>query len=111
MRNNMVYKGYWAEVHYSDEDKCFCGHVEGLRNDSISFEGNTVEELRKDFEDSIDYYLDCCKRTNTKPEYQAKGSLNVRLGVDLHTKAKLKSLEKNISINELIKEAVEAYVK
>ena len=42
---------------------------------------------------------------------QAKGSLNVRLGVELHNKAKMKSIEKNISINELIKEAVVLYLK
>ncbi len=110
MNNIMWYKGYWAEVKYSDEDGCFCGKIEGLKKDYISFEGNTVQELRKDFEDAIDDYLDVCKRTNTLPETQCKGSLNVRLGVKLHTKAKMKSIEKNISINELIKEAVEAYV-
>lgn len=109
--NIMTYKGYWAEIKYSDEDECFCGSVEGLANDVILFEGETVQELKKDFHEAIDNYLETCKRTNSIPEVQCKGSLNVRLGTELHTKAKLKSIEMNISINELIKEAVEAYVK
>lgn len=111
MGNIMKYKGYWAEIKYSDEDECFCGVVEGLKNTSISFEGETVKELKKDFKDAIDYYLDYCKDENKKPEKQCKGSLNVRLGVELHNQAKMKSIEKHISINELIKEAVAMYLK
>ena len=111
MDNIMRYKGYWAEVRYSDEDECFWGKIEGLKNTSITFEGNSVKELKKDFKDAIDYYLDNCKANHAKPEEQCKGSINVRLGTELHTKAKMKSVEQNISINELIKNAVAAYLK
>ena len=111
MDNIMKYKGYWAKVQYSDEDECFWGEIEGLKNDSITFEGETVRELKKDFKDAINHYLESCKQTNTEPEKQCKGSLNVRLGVELHNKAKMKSIEKNISINELIKDAVSMYLK
>ena len=107
----MKYKGYWAEISYSDEDECFCGKIEGLKNDLISFEGETVKELKKDFKDAINNYLETCKELNKEPEKQCKGSLNVRLGVELHNKAKMKSIEQNISINELIKNAVVAYLK
>lgn len=111
MKNIMKYKGYWAEIRYSDEDECFYGIIEGLKNDSISFEGTTVKELKKDFKDAINHYLEVCKETNSEAEKQCKGSLNVRLGVELHNKAKMKSIEKNISINELIKDAVALYLK
>ena len=111
MKNIMKYKGYWAEIKYSDEDECFCGIIEGLKNDIISFEGTTVKELKKDFKDAIDHYLEVCKEYGDTPEKQCKGSLNVRLGVELHNKAKIKSIEKNISINELIKDAVTLYLK
>ena len=111
MSNIMKYKGYWAEIKYSDEDECFCGSVEGLKNTLISFEGTTVKELKKDFRDAIDYYLEGCKINNEVPETQVKGSLNVRLGINLHNEAKIKSIEKNISINELIKNAVIAYLE
>ena len=111
MKNIMKYKGYWAEIKYSDEDECFCGEIEGLKNDSISFEGTTVKELKKDFKNAIDHYLEACKELKIEPEKQCKGSLNVRLGVELHNKAKMKSIEEKISINELIKNAVSAYLK
>jgi len=111
MSSIMKYKGYWAEIKYSDEDECFCGYIEGLKDDIISFEGYTVKELKKDFKAAIEDYLKACKQINKEPEKQCKGSLNVRLGVELHNKAKMKSIEKNISINELIKNAVIAYLK
>ena len=31
MKNIMKYRGYWAEIKYSDEDECFCGEIEGLK--------------------------------------------------------------------------------
>ena len=111
MDNVMKYKGYWAKIKYSDDDECFWGEIEGLKNTSITFEGETVKELKKDFKDAINHYLSVWKATNTEPEKQCKGSLNVRLGTELHNQAKMKSIEKNISINELIKEAVILYLK
>lgn len=111
MKNTMKYKGYWATIYYSDEDECFWGEVQGLKNTSITFEGKTVKELKKDFKDAIDYHLKVCKERGEEPEKQCKGSLNVRLGVELHNQAKMKSIEKHISINELIKEAVAMYLK
>ena len=110
MDNIMRYKGYWAEIRYSEEDDCFWGKVEGLKNMSITFEGQTVQELKNDFKETIDYYLDNCKAANETPEEQCKGSLNVRLGTKLHTQAKMQSVQENISINELIKKAVTMYV-
>ena len=111
MSNIMRYNGYWAEIKYSDEDECFCGKIEGLNNDLIFFEGSSVKELKRDFKEAIDSYLEACNEANKEPEKQCKGSLNVRLGVELHNEARMKSIEKNISINELIKDAVAMYLK
>ncbi len=111
MKNIMKYKGYWAKIEYSDEDECFFGKIEGLKHSLILFEGETVKELKKDFKDAIDHYLKCCMDANEQPEVQCKGSLNIRLGPELHAEAKIKSEEKNISINEFIKQAVASYIK
>ena len=111
MDSVMRYKGYWALIQYSNEDECFWGEVIGLKKTSITFEGETVKKLKKDFKDAIDFYLDSCKKCNEIPEKQCKGSLNVRLGPNLHAQAKVRSIEEHISINELIKNAVAAYLK
>ena len=43
----MEYKGYHADVHYSDDDRLFVGEVFGI-NDMLGFHGSTVEELEKE---------------------------------------------------------------
>ena len=73
MKNIMRYKGYWAEIRYSDEDECFYGIIDGLKNTSISFEGVTVKELKKDFKNAINFYLEDCKQNNEELEQQLTG--------------------------------------
>lgn len=59
----MIYKGYNAEISYSDEDKCFVGHVVNI-DSMVSFHGDTDDELRTAFEEMIDFYI----QTSGKPE-------------------------------------------
>ena len=56
----MKYKGYTGSVEYSEEDNCLFGKVMGLSKDAITYEGQTVDELRQDFEDAVDDYLESC---------------------------------------------------
>jgi predicted HicB family RNase H-like nuclease len=63
----MKYKGYIGHVEYDGEAKIFHGEVVGLR-DSITFQGESVEELEQAFKDSIDDYLAWCKERGDKPE-------------------------------------------
>ncbi len=56
----MKYKGYTGSVEYSEEDNCLFGKVMGLSKDAITYEGQTVDELRQDFEGAIDDYLESC---------------------------------------------------
>ena len=53
----MTYKGYTAEIHYSDEDGFFVGDVVGI-DDIICFHRDTDEELRVAFEDVVDLYTE-----------------------------------------------------
>ena len=69
MDNVMRYKGYWAKIQYSEADNCFWGEIEGI-NDSIYFEGTSVEELRKDFEEAIDSYIENSKIYKIKAQKQ-----------------------------------------
>lgn len=58
----LEYKEYKGSVEYSKEDNCLCGKVQGMGNKAlILYEGTTLDELRKDFEEGIDRYLEDCK--------------------------------------------------
>ena len=55
--NYLEYKGYKGSVEYSREDNCLVGKVQGMGKDLIAYEGQTLDELRQDFEAGIDSYL------------------------------------------------------
>ena len=66
----LEYKGYKGSVEYSKEDNCLFGKVQGMSKDLITYEGQTLDELRQDFEDGIDSYLEGCKADgHMKPAY------------------------------------------
>lgn len=110
MNNLMRYKGYWAKVQYNEEDDCFWGKIEGIR-DSITFEGRTVDELRKDFEGAIDDYIEWCKADGVEPQKQYSGSFNIRIDPELHREASLLSKIKDISLNQFVERAIAKEVK
>jgi predicted HicB family RNase H-like nuclease len=74
------YRGYTPLMRYSEEDGCFIGEVAGLNRHSISFEGDTEEELRKDFEEAIDFYLD----TEPQPEKPFSGHFTLYVPPEIH---------------------------
>ncbi len=64
----MKYKGYIGEVKYDDRDKILHGRVVNISRDIISSEGNTVEEIEKDFREAIDDYFEFLKKRDEEPE-------------------------------------------
>ena len=105
MNNTVMYKGYVGSVDFSAEDQLLFGKVQGIRS-SISYEGKSVKELIEDFRGAVDDYLEMCREEGTEPEIPYKGSLNIRLGRDLHRDAAVYAMSKNMSLNSFIQIAV-----
>ena len=79
----MTYKGYTAEIIYSDEDECFVGHIVNI--DAISgFHGNTDEELREAFENMVELYIEALEQPENPPQKHFAGRLLSRLRQALH---------------------------
>ncbi|MGN6491344.1 MAG: type II toxin-antitoxin system HicB family antitoxin [Agriterribacter sp.] len=110
MSDILQYKDYHAVVHFSAEDDIFYGKVIGI-NDLISFEGESVRQLKKAFQEAIDDYLEACKELNKKPEKTYKGSFNVRIPSDLHREAAVFSAAQNISLNDFVRQAIDYRLK
>lgn len=51
-------------------------------------------------------FLLLCKKENLEAEKPFKGSFNVRIGRELHEKAIITALAKDISLNEFVKVAL-----
>jgi predicted HicB family RNase H-like nuclease len=106
MTDILQYEGYFASVHFSAEDEVFFGKIIGI-NDSVTFEGGTVKELKKAFHEAVDDYLETCKQLGKEPEKMYKGSFNVRIPSELHRQATLYSAAKNMSLNEFVRFAID----
>lgn len=108
MTDILEYKNYFATVHFTAEDEVFHGKIIGI-NDLVSFEGTTVKELKAAFQEAVEDYLETCQVIGKDPDKAYKGSFNVRIPSDLHREAAQYASIKNISLNDLVKQAI-AYV-
>lgn len=105
MSNILKYKEYIGTVEYSSEDDCLYGKVIGL-NDSITFEGSSIDELKADFHNAVDDYLELCAEQGKEPEKAYKGTFNVRIKPELHKKAVLLASEQGKTLNTIVEEAI-----
>jgi predicted HicB family RNase H-like nuclease len=110
MKNAIKYKEFIGSVQYSAEDEVFYGKIEGI-NDHVSFEGDSVSDLKLSFEEAVDDYIELCE-SKAKPIYKSyKGSFNVRITPSLHQDAARKSIELGISLNQLIEKAIRNFLE
>lgn len=110
MKDVLRYKDFIGSVHFSAEDECFFGKIEGV-DDLVTFEGRDVDELRGSFREACEDYIRLCRKAGKPAHKSCKGSFNVRLTADLHQKAVRKSALLGISLNQLVQRAVEKEVR
>jgi len=103
----LYHKGYSGSVEYSEEDKCLCGKILGLRNSLILFEGNSLDELKADFEEGVENYLSRCKRKGIEPEKPFNGEINILVSSDIHAKIAMYAEYHGTSIDTLISDLIE----
>ena len=108
MNEVLKYKGYYGSTEYSLEDDCLHGSLLGI-NDIITYEANSVKEIKTAFKDSVDDYLAFCKETGKEPNKPYSGKVMFRIDPQVHAKAALAAQLKGISLNqwaeEVLKEA------
>ena len=104
----MEYKGYEAAVEFDDSVGRLHGRVVNSGPYPIAtFEATDVDGIRREFRRSIDEYLASCQEDEVEPKKPFLGTLNLRLGPDLHRRAALSAGARRMSLNSWIKQAVE----
>ena len=101
------YKGYKGTVEYSEADNCLFGSVLGMKKSCILYEGNTIDELKKDFKAGIENYLDRCERKGIQPDKPYSGCLNIRIPSEIHSKVAMYAENQGVSINAFIRDSIE----
>lgn len=110
MKDVLRHEGFIGSVHFSAEDECFFGKIEGI-DDLVTFEGQDVRELKKAFQEAVDDYREICRATG-KPLFKSfKGSFNVRISPELHKKAVQAAVTRGVSLNRLVQRAIEKEVE
>lgn len=95
----MTYKSYAAHIAYSDEDECFVGRVAGIR-DSITFHGESVQEIRAAFCEAVDFYLTTCFERGEEPNKPHSGKILLRLDPAVHAHIAFQAQAHGKSINQ-----------
>jgi predicted HicB family RNase H-like nuclease len=103
----LEYKGYKGSVEFNKADNCLFGKVLGMKKDLIIYEGDTLEDLRKDFEAGIDDYISGCEANGVKPRKPYSGILNIRISPEVHRTIADKAEEEGLSINKVISSTLE----
>jgi predicted HicB family RNase H-like nuclease len=106
----LTYKDYIAKISFDEDENIFHGEIINLR-DVITFQGSSVDELKKEFIDSVDDYLEFCKTRNEKPDTPLNGYISLQIPLDtqkkLYNAAKLSGKEfDEWAVDTLQKQAV-----
>jgi predicted HicB family RNase H-like nuclease len=105
----MEYKGYVGKVEFDDEAGIFHGEVLDTR-DVITFQGKSVAELKKAFQESVDDYLAFCKQRGESPNKPFSGQFITRIEPELHRQVSLAASISGKSLNAWVVEQLQAAV-
>ena len=103
MKNLMEHRGLLGTVNYDDGKRKLFGKVEGIRK-SLPYEAQDIDSLRAAFESQVDKHL----KHHNPPDTSLNGTFNVRVGEELHRKAMIQAKQQRVSLNRLIKNALES---
>ena len=103
----MTYKGYQARVDLDEEAGLFHGEVINTR-DVITFQGSSVEELKRAFEDSVDDYLDFCASRGEDPKKPFSGKILVRVPPEIHRQIMTEARRQGKSLNAYVLERLQS---
>lgn len=104
MNTYLEYKDYLGSVEVDVAQGILYGKLLFLR-DVVSYHSEDVASIETAFRAAVDDYLQTCDQLGEQPDVPCKGSLNVRVGPELHKKAAVAAHLEDISLNEWIKSA------
>lgn len=107
--NILKYRDYegTAEV---DMERFVCRGKILFIDDLVTYQASSPAELKGEFEAAVDDYIDTCHALGREPKKPLKGQFNVRIPAELHKAAILRSLEDNISLNDVVVRSMDAFL-
>ena len=107
--NVMTLDGYHAKIEYDEELDLFRGEILGLSG-GADFYGKNPKELRTEFKQSLEVFLEVCKEKGLEPRRHFSGKFNLRISPELHERLAIEAQAQGKSINTLAQEALQERV-
>ena len=95
----MTYKGYTSRIDFDDRDDILVGRLLGIQ-DVVSFHADSVAQLREDFHEAVDDYLQTCEKIGKPPQKPASGKLMLRVPPEVHGSALIAAKAAGKSLNQ-----------
>jgi len=108
--NIMSLDEYQAKIEYDADLDVFRGEILGLRG-GADFYGRTPEELRTEFRQSLQVFLEVCREKGIEPRRNYSGKFNVRITPALHERLAILAEAEGKSLNTLAQEALQRVVQ
>jgi predicted HicB family RNase H-like nuclease len=105
----MEYKGYIGLVQFDPDAGIFHGEVINTR-DVITFQGESVEKLRRAFRASVDDYLAFCAKRGEQPEKPYSGQFITRVAPAVHRLISIAASSAGKSLNAWVCEQLQKAV-
>ncbi|MEY2976553.1 MAG: type II toxin-antitoxin system HicB family antitoxin [Prochlorotrichaceae cyanobacterium] len=106
----LKYKDYSGLLEVDTDENILFGTVIDI-DDVITFQGETIEEARQAFQDSVEEYLTFCAELGRNPEKPFSGKLQLRTNPELHRKLFLIAKREGVSINTWIENTLDREVR
>jgi predicted HicB family RNase H-like nuclease len=104
------YKGYTGVFEFDPSIEAFHGRVVGLQ-DVVTFEGRSLDELRREMAESVEDYVALCAEAGKDPEKPYRGEFLVRTTPEVHRAASKKAEASGMSLNAWVETAITSAVK
>ncbi len=105
----MEYKGYIGKVEFDDVAGVFHGEVVNTR-DVITFQGQSVAQLKKAFRDSVRDYLAFCALRGEEPDKPFSGHFVTRIPPELHRQVNVAASLSGKSLNAWVSEQLQSAI-
>ncbi len=106
----MEYKGYIGKVEFDEDAGIIHGEVINTR-DVITFQGDSVAEVKKAFHESVDDYLEFCKTRGETPDKPFSGQFVTRISPELHRQVNVAAVLAGKSLNAFVTEQLKVAVE
>lgn len=105
----MQYRGYIGVAEVDCDAGVIFGRVINTR-DVITFQGQTVAEVKQAFQDSVEDYLSFCAERGEEPEKPFSGTFPVRTSPEIHRGLMIEAQREGVSLNQLVNRTLAAVV-